>query len=80
MADASSLAVDWAELARRNHAMLEDDARAAASAAPLLPVRSARRTRTCGLVQCWRCLQVRNRVVWFALLVYRVIYAQGYIC
>ena len=45
-ADASSPAFDWAELACRNHAMLEDNARAAACAALLLPVRSARRTRT----------------------------------
>ncbi len=42
----SSPAVDWTELARQNHKMLEDDARAARVAAPLLPVRSAHFART----------------------------------
>jgi hypothetical protein len=52
---------DWAASKRCAIAMLEDDARAAARAAPLLPVRSARRTRTraaCAvLAHLWHCIQ-----------------------
>jgi len=51
---------DWAASERSTITMMENNARAAARTAPLLPVRSARRTRTraaCAVLALWRCIQ-----------------------
>jgi len=70
---------DWAASKRRAIKKLEDDARAAARAAPLLPVRSARRTSTraaCAvLAHLWHCIQDHIGYCACTRVYYRVIYA-----